>query len=86
MASPILMKPNAGVVVFFSLFPLTASITMFVRILLGIPSVLEIAQCIGILLVSIAGIAAPSAKIFRVGILMTGKRIKIGEVVRWIRY
>ena len=86
MSSAILMNPSSGVVVFFSLFPLTAPITMFVRILVGVPAAWEIALCIGILLVTIAGTTIASAKIFRVGILMTGKRFKIGEIVRWIRY
>jgi len=41
---------------------------------------------IGILLVTIVAITAASAKVFRVGILMTGKRFKVGEILRWIRY
>lgn len=37
-----------------------------------------------LLAASVAGMALLAAKIFRVGILMTGKRAKLGEILRWI--
>ena len=42
--------------------------------------------CVAILIASIAGTIFASAKIFRVGILMTGKRFKFGEILKWVRY
>jgi ABC-2 type transport system permease protein len=86
MSSAIIMNPAAPVVVFFSLFPLTSPIVMFVRILVGNPASWQIILSVGILIAAIIGTVFASAKIFRVGILMTGKRFKIGEVVKWIRY
>ncbi len=86
MVSAIIMNPSAPLVVFLSLFPLTAPIVMFERVLIGSPATWELLLCIGILIATIAGITFASAKIFRVGILMTGKRFKIGEVLKWVRY
>lgn len=86
MASAIIMNPSAPLPVFLSFFPFTAPIVMFERILVGSPEAWEILLCIGILIATVAGTILVSAKIFRVGILMTGKRFKIGEVIKWIRY
>ena len=85
MISPIIMNPNAPLIVALSLFPLTGSIVMFLRIVAGAARTWEILASVAILLVSIVGAVALSAKIFRVGIVMTGKRFRIGEILRWIR-
>ena len=85
MISPIIMNPNAPLIVALSLFPLTGSIVMLLRIVAGAARTWEILASVAILLVSIAGAVALSAKIFRVGIVMTGKRFRLGEILRWIR-
>jgi len=51
----------------------------------GVPT-WQILACIALVLATIAAVIALSAKIFRVGLLMTGKRFKLGEVLRWLRY
>ncbi len=50
------------------------------------PPVEQIAASIVILLVSIVLVGWFSAKVFRVGILMYGKRPTLPEVLRWVRY
>jgi ABC-2 type transport system permease protein len=85
MISTIIMSPSAPVIVVLSLFPLTAPMVMFLRVLAGAASPWEILASIGILLASIAAAIALSAKIFRVGLLMTGRRFRLVEVLRWIR-
>ena len=69
-----------------SIFPLTAPIVMFQRLLTGNPAAWEVMVSVGLLLASIVIVAMLAAKIFRIGILMTGKRYTISEVVRWLRY
>jgi ABC-2 type transport system permease protein len=69
-----------------SIFPLTAPIVMFQRTLVGNPAAWELALSIGLLLASVGVVALLAAKIFRIGILMTGKRFTLGEIVRWVRY
>jgi ABC-2 type transport system permease protein len=85
MISPVIGSPNSPVIVALSLFPLTASEVMFMRIVAGAAVPWEIAASIGILLAAIAGAVALSAKVFRVGILMTGRRFRLGEILRWLR-
>ena len=86
MSSAIIMNPGSPIVVFMSYFPLTSPIVMFQRILIGAPAAWEIVVCIAILITTIAATILASAKIFRVGILMTGKRFKLGEIIKWVRY
>ena len=58
---------------------------MLIRILVSPHPAWQILLCIAILLVSAAAMATLAAKVFRIGILMTGKRAKLGEVLRWLR-
>jgi ABC-2 type transport system permease protein len=86
MISPIITTPQAPLVVGLSLFPLTAPIVMLLRIVVGAARPWEILLSIGLILLTTGGVIWLSAKIFRVGILMTGKRFKFGEVMRLARH
>jgi ABC-2 type transport system permease protein len=85
MISAIISSPHSPLVVGLSLFPLTSPIVMLLRVVQGAAETWEILVCIGLLLLSIAGAIWLAAKIFRVGILMTGKRFKLAEVIRLAR-
>jgi ABC-2 type transport system permease protein len=85
MISSIIGTPRAPVIVGLSLFPLTAPIVMFLRILVDAAEPWEILVSIGLILAATAVVIWLSAKIFRVGILMTGKRFKLREVLRLVR-
>jgi ABC-2 type transport system permease protein len=85
MISTIIMSPNVPVIVVMSLFPLTAPLVMFIRILVGAAAPWEILASIGILLATIAAVIVLSARIFRIGLLMGGRRFRLGEIIRWIR-
>jgi ABC-2 type transport system permease protein len=84
-AGPIITNPGSSFSLFLSLFPLTAPVVMFVRIMASEPPGWQILLSLGILGVSVAVTMLFSARIFRVGILMTGKRFRLPEIVRWIR-
>jgi ABC-2 type transport system permease protein len=86
LISYFVMNPEAGIVVGLSFFPLTGPIVMLIRILVSEPAAWEILVCVAILGVSIFGAGILSARIFRVGILLTGKRRSLGEILRWIRW
>lgn len=79
-------NPDGTIVRILSLFPMTSPIVMFQRLLIGNPVAWEVALCLGLLIGSIVGFALLAAKIFRIGILMTGKRFSFGEIFRWLRY
>ena len=69
-----------------SLFPPTAPIIMFLRMASQIPPVWQFAVSIGLLVLSIWLVLWISAKLYRVGILMYGKRATLPELIRWLRY
>ncbi|MBU0936637.1 MAG: ABC transporter permease [Spirochaetes bacterium] len=83
LISPMVMNPGSPLVVVLSFFPMTSPIVMLVRLLVSSPAWWELALCIGLLLLTIYGLSVMAAKIFRTGILMTGKRYTFKEILRW---
>ena len=77
---------NSAWAVAASLFPPTAPIVMFLRMASEIPPMWQFAVSIGLLALSIWATLWISAKLYRVGILMYGKRATMPEVMRWLRY
>jgi ABC-2 type transport system permease protein len=82
---PIIMNPDSRLAVGFSLSPVFAPITMFVRTLVSEPPFWQIAVAIGASIATILVFFYITAKIFRVGILSYGKRPTIPELWRWLR-
>ena len=68
-----------------SIFPFTSPLLMFMRISVQPPPAWEIALSIGILVLSIWGVAWFAGRVYRVGILMYGKKPTLPEIVRWAR-
>lgn len=77
--------PEDPLVRICSLVPFFSPLLMTVRICVQRPSPLEIGLSIVIMLVSIAGMLWLAGRIFRVGILMYGKRPNLPELLKWIR-
>jgi ABC-2 type transport system permease protein len=69
-----------------SFFPPIAPIIMFLRMASEIPPAWQFAVSIGLLVLSIWGVLWISTRLYRVGILMYGKRATLPELMRWIRY
>ncbi len=82
----IIRAPNSSIAVFLSFIPFFAPILMFLRITVLLPPFGQIGASIVILILTILLMIWLTAKIYRVGILMYGKRPKLAEIVRWIRY
>jgi ABC-2 type transport system permease protein len=80
-----LNDPASTLSVTLSMIPFSAPIAMPVRWAAGNLPFHEVALSLGILTVSILGVTWVAARIYRVGILMTGKRPSIKELVRWVR-
>ena len=59
---------------------------MALRISLQTPPFWQIALSVALLLITTVGVIYASAKIYRVGVLMYGKRPTVVELVRWLRY
>jgi ABC-2 type transport system permease protein len=86
MIAMIMSDSNSVWAVAASLFPPTAPIVMFLRMASEQPQLWQIALSIGLLAASIWVTLWISAKLYRVGILMYGKRATLPELVRWLRY
>ena len=82
----IIKNPAADLSIILSYIPFFAPITMFTRISVFTPPFIEILISIVILLLTIVFFIWLAGKIFRVGILMYGKRPTVQEVINWIRY
>jgi ABC-2 type transport system permease protein len=82
----ILSSPNAPYSVFLSMFPPTAPLAMFLRMIAQMPPAWEIVTSIVLMLGAIYGTLWIAARIYRVGILMYGKRPNLPELLRWLRY
>jgi ABC-2 type transport system permease protein len=78
-------SPNNPILVFLTMIPFLTPQMMFIRLPIMTPPSWEIALSLGILVLSIIAITWAAAKIFRVGILLTGKRPGLDEILRWLR-
>ena len=81
----IIENPHGPIAVGFSIFPLTSPIVMLMRIPFGVPW-WQIAISMALLLVTFLGIVWFAAKIYRVGILMYGKKPSYKELYKWLKY
>ena len=79
------MNPDGPLAFWCSFIPFTSPIVMMVRIPFGLPVWQEILS-VGLLYLSAAAVMLLSAKIYRVGILMYGKKPSFKEMLKWLRY
>jgi ABC-2 type transport system permease protein len=82
----IFQHPNSPIAVFGSLFPFTAPLVMFSRISMQTPPAWQIALSIALLVATIYGMVWLCGRIYRVGILMYGKKPNLPEILKWIKY
>jgi len=82
----VLGNPSAPGAVILSLIPPFTPIIMYMRICSAMPPMWQIALSIVLLAASVWGIVWLAARIYRVGVLMYGKRATIPEILRWLRY
>lgn len=85
MLGMLVKNPSGDVVSIMSMIPFFSPIIMFARINLAQPPLLEIWGSIILLIITIVGAIWVVGKIYRVGILMQGKRPNLPEIMRWIR-
>lgn len=82
----VLMNPESIAGKIFSFVPFTSPIVMMVRLPHGVGILTELIPSILILIVSFVLVTWLAARIYRVGILMYGKKPSFKEVLKWIRY
>lgn len=81
----ILERPDGPVATVMSLFPLTASTTMLMRLATGyaVPA-WQLAASIGLMVLSAWAAIAAGSKVFRLGLLLYGKTPNLPEIMKWI--
>lgn len=85
IAQFVVREPDGPIAFWFSMIPLTSPIVMMVRVPFGVP-IWEIALSIVLLIGGFIGVAWIAARIYRVGILMYGKKPSYAELAKWIFY
>ncbi len=77
--------PDSALSFWGSVIPFTSPMVMMARIAYGVP-VWELALSIGVLVLTFVAMAYLSGKIYRVGILMYGKKPGWKEIYKWLKY
>lgn len=83
-----LTNPEGAAVFWFSQIPLTSPVVMMVRVAIGFDSadLWQLFLSMGLLIAGFLGAVWLAGKIYRVGILMYGKKVTYKEMLKWIRF
>jgi ABC-2 type transport system permease protein len=81
----VINDPHGTVATVFSMIPFTSPIVMLMRIPFGVPW-WQILVSLLILVCSFLGTVWVAAKVYRVGILMYGKKVNYKELIKWVKY
>ena len=85
LAMPVMQNPDSVVFRILSFVPILTPAFMVMRIPIQMPPLWEILGTIGVLVVSCVFMMWAAGKIFRVAILVYGKRPTLPELIRWVR-
>ncbi len=85
MAQFIIQNPDGPLAFWFSIIPFTSPIVMLMRIPFGVPA-WELILSMFLLAATFLGTTWLAGKIFRIGILMYGKKVNYRELWKWLRY
>ena len=86
MLYPVVANPNSVFSTTVSLIPFFTPLIMFLRISLKMPHTWQILLSVFDMALSIYVLTWISARIYRIGILMYGKRPTLPEILRWLKY
>lgn len=78
-------NPEGSVAFWFSIIPFTSPVVMLARVPYGVPA-WELLLSMFLLVLTVVGAIAAAAKIYRVGLLMYGKKVNLKEMIKWLRY
>ena len=81
-----LEAPDGALAVTMSMMPGMSPLIMFLRIVVLTPPLWQIGLSIALLALGIVGVVWVAARVYRVGILMYGKRPTFPEIVKWVRH
>ncbi len=81
----IITNPHSSEAVWFSIIPFTAPVAMMARIPFGIP-IWQLGLSMVLMVASIFGTVWLAGRIYRVGLLMYGKKVTYKELGKWLFY
>jgi len=84
-ATTVIQEPNGPLAFWMSMIPFTSPITMMIRLPFGIP-IWQVLLSGAILIGTFFAMVGLAGKIYRVGILMYGKKVTWKELIKWLRY
>lgn len=82
----VMANPSSTASVVLSLIPPFTPIILYMRICAQMPPAWQIAVGIALLAATVWAMIWLAARIYRIGVLMYGKRATLPEIVRWLRY
>jgi ABC-2 type transport system permease protein len=85
MAQFTMQDPDSTMAFWASMIPFTSPINMMVRLPYGVPA-WELASSMTLLVFGFLGCSWISARIYRIGILMYGKKVTVKEMAKWLFY
>ncbi len=85
IAQAIIQNPEGPAAFWFSILPLTSPVIMMLRIPYGVPA-WEIILSMSVLIVTFIGSTWVAAKIYRIGILIYGKKFSYKDLWKWLRF
>jgi ABC-2 type transport system permease protein len=80
----VLQSPDGTLATVLSLVPFFTPLLMFLRVTVLAPPLWQIALAVVLTAATVAAVVSVAARIYRVGILMYGKRPTFPEIVKWI--
>lgn len=86
MVGTMLTAPDSRIARIMALIPPFTPLLMYFRVSLGHPAAWEVALSIVLTSASICGIIWITSRIYRVGVLMYGKRPSLPEILHWLKY
>ena len=82
----VIPNPDGVAATVLSFIPFCTPLIMYLRISMGHPSAFQIAASIALTSATIYAILWVASRIYRVGILMYGKKPNLPEILRWLKY
>ena len=86
LLGPAILNPGSTLVVVASLFPFCAPLIMYVRIAASEVPAWQIGLSIALMIATVYLVLVVASRIYRVGILMYGKRPTLPELIKWFKY
>jgi ABC-2 type transport system permease protein len=86
MLGTLLTTPDSTLARVLALVPPFTPLLMYFRVSLGHPAAWEVILSIVLTSASILGIVWVTSRIYRIGVLMYGKRPTLPEILRWLKY